>query len=262
VSIKIALEVTRTWPTLEITPVHDDEFSVCFAKALRHRPFGRVDKRIAATLTLTLHTPRQILARAIEQAFTHSFSCIPRAGAVPSSVRVDIGTDDGVVAVTATTTPSNTEVDGCSAEHIRGTLEELDIGTGVWKPTAHVTRSLSPVVTSSELKWQVDFLARDAAVECYGPFDELPRVRFRVTVTAKRDEEDFAIAVSSGEAQRDACTGAALHDSLHDYFERDGHFRIDGNARTSLTFGLEPAEKHSARTNAYYQRRYKYSLGE
>jgi hypothetical protein len=217
---------------------------------------------------MTLATPRQILARAIARAFDDNYSCVPRPGAVPASVSLDIQPDDGVMAVTATTTPSNEDVDACTAYHVLWQLDAFGVGAGAWKPTLHTTHRLGPVVTTAELRAQVDFLARDAAVGCAGAFDTVPNIRMRVTVTATRDADAFVVVANSGDEERDSCTAAELAGTLREYFERridEGHahyFRIDGDARVSLAFRFESSEKHAARADAYYRRRYKYSLGE
>jgi hypothetical protein len=247
-----------TWPhrgVLDITAVRDDDFSICFAReqSQRHTIVGEVPKPISSVVTLSLRQPKQILAGEIAYVLGEESICLPRPGAIPRSVVIDVFMDDGNVATRALTTPSNPAVDTCIADELLHWLHDRAIGDGAWKPEAHVTRKLQPVVTPARLRKEVAYLAREAAMSC---IDELPspRPKMKVTVTAKRDADDFGIVARSGDETRDTCTVAALTETLHEFLERelaDGthSLRIDGDATVSLTFAIETWETLQDRPN-------------
>lgn len=248
-TVRLAVKISRRKvdDLLPETPYHlaieaddpDDAFAACIASIVSNDMPSAPS--MGEVFDLQLATPKQLTAHAIDKALDGS--CLGRRGATPRTVTVEVSTTDTEVLVRAKTSPSNPDVESCFAENVRAELDDELIGVAL-EPKAHVTRRLEPLVTSRALRVELPELALPAAADCDRPDISENKRRMRVSVTAKRDADDFVVVVRSGDARRDECTASAVGRALHQMFETqldDGtsYFRIDGDASARFSFEIQ-----------------------
>jgi hypothetical protein len=232
----------------------DDAFAACFASEVAaNMCTGWCTDPGSGLFVLKLATPKQLVDHAIASSFEYG-DCLPRPGAIPRTVTIDISSDDTDVTVHATTSPSNAAVAECYADNVRDAFDEAGIGVEL-KPSAHLAHPVAPHVTSARLRLALPDIASDAAASCDRP--DIPETanKMRIVVTAKRDADSFGVVARSSDAKRDACTTRAIVEGLHQRFEvqlEDGtrYFRIDSNASASLAFEIESAPQLESRRAA------------
>lgn len=244
-------------PSIEITTTSDDPFAQCFVdQAMQNRrPVSFIARGFGSSATLTLTPPDRILARAID-AWLAENGCRPSPGPIPTSIAIDITSDDVEMTVKVAVTPANATLDACELKSLNAMLLDARIDTGLWKPTVHVKRKLTPIVTNANLREMTASYGSHAVASCIpgdiaAPIDEAvangedpARLgTMSISARAKRDG-DISVVVRSGDKTRDACTTAALTKMLHEHYEQrfgDGttYFRIDGNAAANLRLPIK-----------------------
>ena len=171
-------------------------------------------------------------------------TCLPRPGAIPKRATVHLATSARGLRVTVHTRPSNVEVAACIESHVRSRM--VAFGPGVWRLETRVSSPLPPLVTSKSLQHVVARVAPKLARDCH--LGESP-LRASVSVIARLDAEQFAIAVDAPNEAFRTCLSRKLQNSLRrDNFSRyrqlpsgqfQRYFRIDGDAKASHSVAVE-----------------------
>lgn len=229
-----------------------DPFARCFAKLASRleRGGGAYDvmpRPYRFQVWLTIPRPQTVLEQRLQELRFdgRNTRCLPRPGAVPTAADFDIRTTEQSLAVTVTTRPRNTEVQTCLERELADRLRFF--GPGTWRLAVRETRALEPRINTRSLQHSVRDYAPSAVNACYR--DDTRKIPMRFTVEARKDAEQFAIAVTGLddplEEPLQACLRSKLHERLHrDYSvwndrTQKRYFRIDGDATATYTLEAE-----------------------
>lgn len=224
-----------------------DRFATCVA-ALASKlergggAFSPSPSAFERTIGLTLRTANQILAERMRDQVGMPRDCTPRPGATPTHATVEITTEDGRIAIHATTSPANAEVNACLEAYIVPRLHAFTFVPDLaWKQRVKLPRMESRAVHDAALRH-----ATMIATDCYQA--ETTPKQVAITVMAARDDKAFTITTDARSTSFQQCLVEKLEPRLRAAFtvtrERAGepkqrYFRIDNAIETTVTFTVE-----------------------
>lgn len=239
-------------------PDGSDRFATCVAELASKLErgggaFSPSPSAFERTIGLTLRTPNQILAERMRDQVGMPRDCTPRPGAVPTHATVEIGTDAGRIAIHATTSPTNDEVNACIEAYLEPRLHDFTFVPDLaWKQHVKLPRMESRVVHDAVVRH-----APTLATDCYQA--ETAPKQVAITVAAARDDKTFTITTDARSASFQQCLVEKLEPRLRAAFTvtrvrgdtKQPYFRIDNRIETAVTLAVEtPAARDERLTKA------------
>jgi hypothetical protein len=188
-------------------------------------------------MTLELDSPLMILERRVAGSDLDTY-CTPRPGAIPDRATLEIQTTKEGLIASVTTTPSNSEIDRCIEERARAWLDAFARIPGL---AAKRDITLVSRLATDKFRHQLQMGARSIAMACYE--GKQPTVTIELTVSAKRDDPTFTIALATRDKKLVACMREKLPPYLTDLFSvsrrtgpstSESYFRIDTDLRVTV----------------------------
>ncbi len=242
-----------------------DPFALCFVEHATkiERGGGAYDDEIqtyAFDTRIPIRSPQRILDERVARIRlgSHDTSCTPSPGPLAASARFEIRVGDEGVRATVTTTPSNPVVAKCLERYLQRALASF--GPGAWRLRATGERAIAPRVSPRRFAQEVENEAKHVATDCT---DASEPFSVRIDVEASATRNAFEIEIHSEDVAFVKCLRAELEGRLRHRAtvyratpdgKSERYFRIDADAKASVTVEVEPKAARDARVKALRER--------